>query len=121
MTGILPLDYALELYLGHQTDYVPNTATQDTKIQFNETLLNANTGLFVSIVRLPSIGKSYVVLRPADGNMEPALDVILQDLNNQREEKSKFELNPQTVQSILSTMDSEWDKKVACVLLGVNR
>ena len=121
MTGILPLVYALELYLGHQTGYVPNTATQDTKIQFNETLLNSNTGLFISIVRIPSIGKSYVVLRPSDGNMEPALDVILQELNNQCEEKSRFELNSQTVQSILSTMDSEWDKKVACVLLGVNR
>ena len=120
-TAILPFEYALELYLGYQTGYVPNTATQDTKIQFTETLLNPNTGLFVSIIRLSSLGKSYIVLRPPDGNMEPALDFILEELNNKPEEKTRFDLNSETVQSILSTMDSEWDKKVACVLLGVNR
>ena len=120
-TAILPFDYALELYLGYQTGYVPNTATQDIKIQFTETLLNSNTGLFVSVIRLSSLGKSYIVLRPPDGNMEPALDFILEELNNQQEEKNRFDLNSETVHSILSTMDSEWDKKVACVLLGVNR
>ena len=89
-TAILPFDYALELYLGYQTGYVPNTVTQDIKIQFTETLLNSNTGLFVSIIRVSSLGKSYIVLRPPDGNMEPALDFILEELNNQQEEKKKI-------------------------------
>ena len=120
-TTILAFDYAIELYLGYQTGYVPNTATQDIKTQFTETLLNSNAGLFVSIIRLSSLGKSYIVLRPPDGNMEPALDFILEELNNQQEEKNRFDLNLETVHSILSTMDSEWNKKVECVLLGVNR
>ena len=67
-TAILPFDYALELYLGYQTSYVPNTTTQDTKI-LSEALLNSNTGLFVSIIHLSRIGKSYIVLQPSDGNI----------------------------------------------------
>ena len=90
-------------------------------MQFTKTLLNPNKGLFVSVILLSSLGKSYVFLRPPHRNMEPALDFILEELNNKPEGKTRFDLNSEPVQSILSTMDSEWDKKVPCVLLSVNR
>ena len=121
MNSIIPLEYAEELYLRYKTDYVSNRASEHTKQQFVEAILNPNTGLFVSIVRIPSTDKSYVVLRSPDGSTEPVLDCILNEFSNKEESKSRFELNSETVQSILSTMDSEWDRKIACVLLGVNR
>lgn len=121
MNSIIPLGYALELYLGYKTGYVSNTVTEHTKQQFVEAILNPNTGLFVSIVRIPSTDKSYVVLRSPDGSTESVLDSILNEFSNKEESKSRFELNSETVQSILSVMDSEWDRKIACVLLGVNR
>lgn len=121
MNSILTLEYTLELYLGYQTNYVSNTATKDTYQQFVEALLHPNTGLFISIVYLPSNGKSYVIQRSPDGSTESALDYILNELRSGQEESNRFELNSESVQSILSTMDSEWDRKIACVLLGVNR
>ena len=102
MNSIIPLGYALELYLGYKTDYVSNTDTEHTKQQFVEAIrLNPNTGLFVSIVRIPSTDKSYVVLRSHDGRTEPVLDCILNEFSNKEESKSKFEWNSETVQSIL--------------------
>ena len=53
---------------------VSNKATEHTKQQFVEAILNPNTGLFVSIVRIPSMDKSYIVLRSPDGSTEPVLD-----------------------------------------------
>ena len=71
MNSIIPLEYALEVYLGYKTDYVSSMATEHTKQQFVEAILSPNTGLFVSIVIIPSTDKSYVILRSPDGSTEP--------------------------------------------------
>ena len=65
---------------------------------FFEAILSPNTGLFVSIVCIPSTDKSYVILRSPDGAQNQC---ILNEFSNKEESKSKFEWNSETVQSIL--------------------
>jgi hypothetical protein len=51
--------------------------------------------------------------------MELFLDSLCKKIDE--ELPSRINLDKPFVQNLLRTMDSEWDKQVACVLLGVDK
>ena len=74
------------------------------------------------MIFVKSLNKKFIVLRPDSFGIEVFLNVICPG-DNDTEEGSveKMVLDTEAVQGIMSTVDTEWDRKVARVILSANR
>lgn len=68
----------------------------------------------------PVAGKSFIVLRPDDVELEHFLETVVQD-TCQSSSFERLPLNHETVHTLFNSMDSERDRRVRRVLLGANR
>ena len=112
----MPFNEALEYFLAFQ----PHQSGVPTKYQrgvFHEALLHEKHGLRINIIRI-SERSEYVALRPENVDLEPLLLNVFNDINdNSKISDSALELDKETLQGIVSTMDSEWDKVCLRVVL----
>ena len=73
----------------------------------------------VYVITLEEINDKWLVLRPDEISMELFLDAICNA--QQKQFTSRIGLDRYVVESIFETLDTEWDRVVARVLLGLNR
>ena len=71
-----------------------------------------------NIVFNPFTGNSFIVLRSGEVNLGHFFDTFIQDIH---EIFDRLTLNNEIVHTLIGSMDSEWDRKVARVLVGANR
>lgn len=110
----IPFQEALEYFLAFQ----PLHSVAPTKYQrdaFREALLHEKHGLRINIIRI-SEGFEYVALRPDEVDLESLLLDIFSACGT-KSGNSALVLDKETVQGIVSTMDSEWDKICLRVIL----
>ena len=116
-TSFLSFDDAMEIYFAYQ-DVAPPFGHHD-KDNFTYALLHQDWGLCVYIVYFKRLNKRFIILRPDDCSLEVFLDMICSSGSIVSPER--VELDAEKVQSILQTVDTEWDRKVSRVLLSANR
>ena len=111
---------ALEMYYDSQEEIIKRPPYINTdKDQFMCALLHEEWGLCVYILTHEDRKKRFIVVRPDEVDMELFLDDICQ--KSEDHFPSRVYLDKTFVQSLLSSMDSEWDKIVARVFIGVDR
>ena len=110
-TGYLSLDAAYHIYCGYFHD-------SPDKDHFRDTLLDPEVGLRVSLIIHPETSQSYVVLDPGYGLAKFFVEILS---NNKPEEKlSRMNLDPYSVNTIINSMDTEYDRSCAKVLLSAD-
>ncbi len=120
LKGCIRFDVAFEIFSGHQAGPVDKTT-------FRDALLHPEHGLCVYIVDVPISThgmKKYIILKSQNFNFPDFLDEVHKDkmketqtvAANQRLSVGRHELEP-----IINTMDTEWDKTCAKVLVGANK
>lgn len=80
--------------------------------------MNSGVSVYI-IITHEERNQRFIVLRPAEIDMELFFDTICKKVDDQF--PSRIYLDKSFVQSLLRTMDSEWDRQVARVLLGVDK
>ncbi len=113
----LKFEAALELFLGFDTSYVPGSKDSYDVKRFQYALLHPKCGLCVYIFN-PLSRDGYIILRSDDVDFSTFLVHLSTDLSSKSINESRFQLNKETVQMLLKSMDSEWDKKVVRIILG---
>ena len=102
-------DDALEMYYDSQEEIIKRPPYINTdKDQFMYALLHEQWGLCVYILTHEGRKKRFIVVRPDEVDMELFLDEICQ--KSEDHFPSRVYLDKTFVQSLLSSMDSEWDK-----------
>ena len=119
--SILSIEYALEVYLGYKTDYVAGTKTADDRKSFEDNLLHPQYGLRVYVVNLPFTKERFIVLKPNDVDLAPIFNCFARSFLQGDVTKSRIPVRCDVIQGIILTVDTEWDRKVARVLLCANR
>ena len=115
--SFITINDAYELYKGHQTDYIPGYDTRLDKKHFKEQLCHPQHVLGVYIINDPNIQESYILLKSEGVDIASFINTLLR----KPLEFERLELNIETVQSIIMSLDTEWDKKAAKVLLCANK
>lgn len=119
--SFLSFDEGLELFLAYHNIKGPQFINTD-KDKFMYGLLHKQWGLCVYIVFVEILNQRFIVLRPDSCNLERFLDVICcATATSNTTTKDTIQLDAETVKGILATVDTEWDRKVACVLLADNQ
>ena len=110
----IPFQEALEYFLAFQPLHsgAPTKYQRDT---FREALLHEKHGLRINIIHI-SEGFEYVALCPDKVDLESFLLDIFSACGT-KSGNSALVLDKETVQGIVSTMDSEWDKICLRVIL----
>ena len=83
------------------------------KKHFTELVLHLKYGLCVNIVKGKQ--KEYLVLRPDNFNLEASYQHCFTD------EGRHEPLDKEFIKNVFSSMDTEWDKKILRVVLGLSR
>ena len=110
-TGYLSLDVVYHIYCGYFHD-------SPDKDHFRDTLLDPEVGLRVSLIIHPETSQSYVVLDPGYGLAKFFVEILS---NSKPEEKlSRMNLDPYSVNTIINSMDTEYDRSCAKVLLSAD-
>ncbi len=114
----LRFDDALEAFFDRFKNIEPPYLNTD-KDKFQYALLHEQWGLCVYIITHEESKTRFVVLRPDEIYLELFLDTICSksDLHF----TSRITLDKYLIESLLATLDSEWDRMVSRVLLGVDR
>ena len=82
-------------------------------------LLNEQWGLCIYVITLEEINDKWLVLKPDEINMELFLDA---NCNAQQKQFTpRIGVDWYVVESIFETLDTEWDRVDARVLLGLNQ
>ena len=89
------------------------------KGKFQCALLHERWGLCVYIITHEESKTRFVVLRPDEIDFELFLDTICSKSYHQF--TPRITLDKYLIESLLGTLDSEWDRMVSRVLLGVDR
>ena len=116
----MPFNDALELYYAYQDKPPPFSNTD--KDSYLYAILHEKWGLCVYVVFIEALNQRFVVLRPDNidiGNLLDMITTIKATPNVLTVER--LVLDAEKVKSLLSTVDTEWDRKVARVFLSVNR
>ncbi len=110
----------MELYFSYLNKNPPFVNTDQDKFQY--ALLHSKWGLCVYVVYIKILRKRYIVLRPDEFGLELFLEMICTAETSQTQSiDSRIELNSENIAAMMNTFDTEWDRKVARVFLGVNR
>lgn len=111
-------DDALEVFFdGFENVITPYLNTDKDKFLY--ALLHEQWGLCVYLCTHAGRNERFIVMRPDEVDMELFLDSICQ--KSDEISPARMYLDKPFVQSLLSTLDSEWDRVVARVLLAVDR
>ena len=119
--SILSMKYALDIYLGYKTDYIAGTKTADDRKSFQDNLLHPQHGLRVYVVNLPFTKERFILLKPNDVDLAPIFDRFASSFLQSDVTNFRIPVRCDVIQGIISTIDTEWDRKVARVLLCANR
>ena len=116
LKSCMPLQEAYEQYAG----YIPEFTSVTTQglSDFKELLCHPKYGLCVLIIHNPHTDNSFVCLRPDDIDIANLVEVIFRDTKQSSE---KFQINYESLQMLLQSMDTEYDKQVAKILICANR
>lgn len=109
---------ALELFLGFDTDYVPGTRTTNDTQRFQHALLHPKYGLSVYLFNPIRGDGGYIIAKSNEIDLSAFLVCFGDEISEVTPKEKRLELNRENIQSLLNSMDSEWDKKVARVILG---
>ena len=120
LKSFMPFDDAFELFLGFQPGKSMENTTSNDRKSFKELLCHPEYGLCVYIAYVAKADTYYIVLRSDDVDMAHFLEELLQDVTRNASPE-RVTLDNEIVYALLNSMDSEWDRKVARVLLGANR
>ena len=110
----IPFQEALEYFLAFQ----PHHSGAPSKYQraaFREALLHEKHGLRINVIRITE-GFEYVALSPDEVDLESFLLDIFSACST-KSGHSALVLDKETLQGIVTTMDSEWDKICLRVIL----
>ena len=117
-TSYLPFDEAVEIYFAYQNKVPPFTKADHNN--FTYALLHKTWGLCVHIIYVEKLNKRFIVLRPDCCSLEVFFDMLCSS-ENINAPYGSTDLDAEKVQGIMQTIDTEWDRKVARVLLGSDR
>ena len=111
----MSLDEAYDVYLAYQHPTRSKFMQSDRheKKHFTELVLHPKYGLCVTIVKAKQ--KEYVVLRPDNFSLEGFYQHCFAD------ERKHEPLDKEFIKKVVSSMDTEWDKKILWVVLGLSR
>lgn len=110
----IPFQEALEYFLTFQPHH-SGAPSKYQRVAFREALLHEKHGLRINIIRITE-GFEYVSLRPDEVDLESFLLDIFSACST-KSGHSALVLDKETVQGIVTTMDSEWDKICLRVIL----
>ena len=110
----ISFEEALEYFLAFQPLH-SGAPTKYQRVAFREALLHEKHGLRINIIRI-SEGFEYIAPRPDKVDLEWLLLDIFSACGT-KSGNSALVLDKETVQGIVSTMDSEWDKICLRVIL----
>lgn len=111
-------DAAMELFFAYHNKGAPFVNTDKDKFLY--ALLHEKWGLCVYVVFVEHLNHRLIVLRPDSCNIETFLDTISRPADGMASENT-LKLSRENVKEILATVDTEWDRKVARVLLAAER
>ena len=117
-SSFLPFDEAMELYysyLGRESPFI-----KTDKDHFQYALLHESWGLCVYVIYVRTLQQKYIVLRPDEFGLELFLEMVCKCETLEISE-NRMDLDSDKVESMMNTIDSEWDRKVARVFLGASR
>lgn len=118
--SFVAFDEAMEIFFAFQDKAPPFVNTDKNKLTY--ALLHQDWGLCVYIIYVKSLDKKFIVLRPDSFGIEVFLNMICaEDIDTEERFVDNIVLDADKVQGILSTVDTEWDRKVARVILGANQ
>jgi hypothetical protein len=118
--SFVAFDEAMEIFFAFQDKAPPFVNTDKNKLTY--ALLHQDWGLCVYIIFVKGLNKKFIVLRPDSFGIEVFLNVICPgDDDTEEGSVEKMVLDTEAVQGIMSTVDTEWDRKVARVILSANR
>ena len=115
----LKFDEALDIYFSFYS-HIQKPYLNTDKDKFLYALLHAEWGLCVYIITLQETKERIILIRPDNVDM----DIFLHFISQEREYLQftpRIQLDKWLVESILNTFDSEWDRLVGRVLLGLDR
>ena len=121
LKSFMSFDDAFELFLGFQPGKSMENTTSSDRKSFKELLCHPEYGLCVYIVYVDKADRYYIVLRSDDVDMAHFIEELLQVGVTGNVSRERVTLNNETVHALINSMDSEWDRKVARVLIGANR
>ena len=113
-------DVAYEIFSGHQTGHVDKTT-------FRDALLHPEHGLSVYIVHVPistPCTSKFIILKSQTFDFPNFLDQIQKDKKEEADTSvtnHRLLMGKHELMSIINTMDMEWDKTCAKVLVGANK
>ena len=110
---------ALETFKGYDPQYHAETGGQYDDEYFQRALLHLQHGLCVIIATLVR-GERFIILRCDDCDLHMLLDLLAKELKPTQAD-IQLPLTAELLKAMLSSIDSEWDCKVARVLPGSNR
>ena len=109
-TALLKFDEAMDIFYSYFSNVNrPYLNTDRDKLQY--ALLHEEWGLCVCIVTLEGMNEKLIILRPDSFEIERFFDYVAQSKLTQKC-KPRISLDKLLLQRILSTLDSEWDRKV---------
>lgn len=117
--GYLRFDVGYEIFAAHQEGPVDVTT-------FRDALLHPEHGLCVYVVDIPvqRSSRRFIILKSQDFNFLSFVNEIQKEVlaeNCSTSSGQRYLLQKHEIKSILDTMDSEWDKTCAHVLLAANK
>ena len=118
--SFVAFDEAEEFFFAFQDKAPPFVNTDRDK--FTYALLHEDWGLCVYIIYIKSLNKKFIILRPNSFGIEVFQNTICtENVEAKQEFDDKLVLNTDKVKRIFDTVDTEWDKKVARVMVCANR
>ena len=111
--GMIPFSDAFELF----SSYYPHPVDED---HFRDCLLHPEYGLYVCIAYFSNLRKRYIIQK------SQSIDVcmLIQCITSNSEDDEPISnsiINKEQVQSILKSMDTEWDKTCARMLFSADK
>ena len=118
--SFINFDEALELYYAHLNKGPPHINTDKDAFQY--ALLHQTWGLCVYVIFVETLKKRLIVLRPDSFDLDAFLVVICKEKENESiyNDEIRMDLNAEKIKAIMNTCDTEWDRKIARVLLSAN-
>ena len=113
--SFLCFDSAMELFFAHCNKGPPFINTDKDKFLY--AMLHEKWRLCVYVVFMEHLNRRLIVLRPDSCNIETFLDMISKSAPTRMYENT-LQLTAENVKETLATVDTEWDRKVARVLLA---
>lgn len=114
----LTLKEAFEHYISFQPGYTCESVDLNDLHNFKEDLCHPVHGLCVMIVFNPHTLNSFVCLKPNDVDLSSLFDLVFNDVKTVQ---NRIYMDCDAVKRLINSMDTEYDKQVARILLSATR